>query len=508
MLADDAVLNDLVGDVRRILSNGLIGAEDDLMNAGADSLALVEIAEAASRRLGREIQISEVWDARTVSALVHRPGPGGGRDPEAGPARSGAGRGRWAAPQQRRFYALHRPLETRLSQVVSCQVPLSGQPDPRMVTDALAGVVGRYDALHTVFEERREGLWQVEVDDLNFEVEEIDLRRSGEDWRPKYEDILASEAGRRYDPRAWPLFRCAVVLTIEGTTVLFHAYHLVFDGVSRGVLQGELVRRLEQPEGEARDRAPLSFNYSDYCDWANTRLGQPAYARAREFWLGVFDAGFAPFHLKRLDGGEGGGGGGAGGYVARLGVGPSVQVVRVAKRTGTTAYAVLMASFLGFLLESYADVTVGIPTTGRNHPECRRLIGMFQNNAFVRATRAEYSGFSSFLRVVQERVLRAVENQEFQYDELLRCRGGETALTGVYFNHLEEPLRVVPAEAGRGVHYVIGGRMKAELAANYQWRGSDLVFNLKYDTGTLSRDGIESFHARYVAFLQARLDEV
>jgi fengycin family lipopeptide synthetase D len=498
-----ATLDHLLSDARRILNNTSLGAEDDLVKMGADSLALLEIAEAASERLGCEIQINQVWEAGSLSALLGRSDPKVSADQAAPSVRLVAG-GRWsAAPQQRRFYALHRPLNTKLSQVVSCQIHLTGHPESEVVTSALRSIVERYDALHTRFEESEDGLWQIDVGELAFEVEEIDICAFGDNWRATYDQIITRETARLYDPRHWPLFRCAVVRTTQGTTVLFHAYHLVFDGTSRAVLHRELLQRLKHPGQDGSYGAPISFNYSDYCNWANARLKRPEYRRARDFWFAVFGGGFAPFHLKRSNDQNLG----AAGYVARLGAQPSGAVRRVARQTGITEYTLLIAGFLGFLLRSYSDVTVGIPTAGRNHPESRNLIGMFQNNVFIRARRGEYSAFPSFLRVVQERVIRALQNQEFQYDELLRDRGNESALTGVYFNHLREPLRFMPPE-GYGVHYVIGGRMKAELAANYQWAHGDIVFDLKYDTEVFSQGDVESFQQHYVDFFQLCLEEV
>src|SRR5687768_15986049 len=149
---------------------------------------------------------------------------------------------RRAAPQQRRFFAVHRPLETPLSEVVSCRIDLPSQTTIEQLNFCLDSSLTE-DALRVVFTVNSSGLWQIPVPhDAKYSIEVIDLRAGGEAWEAQYRTLLHRENARLYRPTEWPLFRVHVVRKpVGGDELLMHVHHLVFDGQSRH----SLVRRFK-----------------------------------------------------------------------------------------------------------------------------------------------------------------------------------------------------------------------------------------------------------------------
>jgi non-ribosomal peptide synthetase component F len=88
----------------------------------------------------------------------------------------------------------------------------------------------------------------------------------------------------------------------------------------------------------------------------------------------------------------------------------------------TTLYVILLAVYY-ILLAKYTgqeQIIIGTSTAGRTHPQLHRLVGMFINMAPMRNYPTENKSFSDFLKEVRENVLKAFENQDYPYEELLR----------------------------------------------------------------------------------------
>lgn len=504
MTAASALADGVIDDVRRILRNDQIGWSDDLIAAGAGSLELVEIAEAVTVRFNKEIEINDIWETRTIAGLVALAKRARHAPPAELPAQRPSEHSRLASPQQQRFYAIHQPQRTDLSEVVSCQIELEGSPGRSEVVAALQRMIRRYDALRMTFAQREEGLRQQDVDEWAVPLDEIDLSDARDDPREKIRAILEEETGRLYDPGTWPLFRCHLLRQPRSALLLFHAYHLIFDGASRILFQRGLRDELRAVGSDGAERV-LAFDYASYSDWANWRTTQPFHRRAQEYWASVFDDSFRPTHLaaakteQRPDST-------AAGYLVKLDPVTSANISALAARFNTTEFTVLLSLFCNHALGLLGDVTVGIPMAGRNHPAVKTLIGLFQNTALVRVQEREGGSLAGLIPIVHSRLIGAQKFQEYQYDRIARDLGlkfeiDRLPITGLYFNRVVENLRMRPGEGNEGIHYEIGGRMKADLMANYQRLGDALVFNFKYRRGAFSRSNAAAFCDRFIRSL-------
>jgi fengycin family lipopeptide synthetase D len=494
--------SELLWDVRRLLGDDQLDMDSDLLATGPDSLKLVQIAELLSVHLGRNVQINEIWTAPTLRSLTTGSAETLERQTVVLPGLDRSASEAAGSPQQRRFYAVHQPEVTTLSQVVSSQVPLGRRADSALARKIVRYLVSKYDALANKFEWDGKNLWRIEVEDADFEIEEIDLSICREGWNSRYQDFLAAEAAWIYDPRQWPLFRCHVVQSPDQTIFSFHAHHLIFDGMSRPILQDEAKRLsvLDQI-GQAARVEPLAFNYSDYAGWANNRAGTASHRRAQEYWTRVFDPTFRPLHLARSENASAVDARAAG-YVFRLPRKVAEAARARAAEWRTTTFTILLGGFISYLLQDCDDVTIGVPAAGRDHPQARPIIGMFTNTLLVRVCRREAGSFRDLVALVHERLVGAQENQQFQYDEIVRMLGlsfspNRLSLSGVYFNMVKEDLRVVPGDAEVGSHYEVGGGMIAELMMHYQEKESDIIFNVRYRSAAFPQTAVEQFCTAY-----------
>jgi non-ribosomal peptide synthetase component F len=65
------------------------------------------------------------------------------------------------------------------------------------------------------------------------------------------------------------------------------------------------------------------------------------------------------------------------------------------------------------------DIVVGTTIAGRRHAELEHIIGMFVNILPLRNYPAGGKTFKEFLAEVKKRILKALENQEYQFEDLV-----------------------------------------------------------------------------------------
>ena len=93
----------------------------------------------------------------------------------------------------------------------------------------------------------------------------------------------------------------------------------------------------------------------------------------------------------------------------------------LAAEQGTTLYMVILAAF-NVLLAKYTgqeDVIVGSPVNGRPHADLEKIIGMFINTLALRNYPRGYMKFSEFLAAVKTNSIKAFENQDYQFEDLV-----------------------------------------------------------------------------------------
>ncbi|MCP4157511.1 MAG: AMP-binding protein, partial [bacterium] len=88
---------------------------------------------------------------------------------------------------------------------------------------------------------------------------------------------------------------------------------------------------------------------------------------------------------------------------------------------GSTQYMILLALFYVFLakISGQEDIIVGTPVAGRTHDDLKKIIGMFVNTLALRNHPTGDLTLTEFLKKVKEKTLRAFENQEYPFEDLV-----------------------------------------------------------------------------------------
>jgi non-ribosomal peptide synthetase component F len=83
---------------------------------------------------------------------------------------------------------------------------------------------------------------------------------------------------------------------------------------------------------------------------------------------------------------------------------------------------VVLALFYVFLakLSGQEDIIIGTPVAGRRYSEFSNIVGVFINTLSLRNYPKEDKSFEQFLGEVRTRTRQAFENQDYQFDDLVK----------------------------------------------------------------------------------------
>ncbi|WP_147137132.1 non-ribosomal peptide synthetase [Nocardia ninae] len=325
---------------------------------------------------------------------------------------------------QRRLWFLHRYEGPSATYNIPIALRMTGALDVPALRAAVADVVGRHEALRTVFPDVA-GVPVQRVLDIDAavapvlvsEVADDELEaRAGEAARHGFD--LASEIPVRVS-----VFRCAP----EEFVLLLVVHHIAGDGWSLAPLFQDLVTAYTaRSQGSAPDWVPLPVQYVDYTLWQHELLGdrqdpESLISRQFDYWRSELaglpavlrlptDRPRPPVATYRGD-------------TAPLEIDARTRtlVERLARREDTTVSMVLQAALAVLLskLGAGQDIPIGSPIAGRTDEALSDLVGFFVNTWVLRTTVLPTASFTELLHQVRGKALAAYENQDAPFELLV-----------------------------------------------------------------------------------------
>lgn len=216
-----------------------------------------------------------------------------------------------------------------------------------------------------------------------------------------------------------PLLRAALIKLKEGHNILLvDMHHIITDAASMEIFIREF--RILYEGGEL---SALKLQYKDYSQWQNRLLstGEGKIERQERYWLDMFAGEIQVLNLPTdyprsaelsFRGGS---------FSFTVDKDLSDRIKAFALATSTTPDIVLLTVYnvLLFRYTGQEDIVVGIPVAGRTHIDLQEIIGFFANMLALRNPLRETTSFRAFLAEVKENSLKAYENQDYQFDELV-----------------------------------------------------------------------------------------
>ena len=308
---------------------------------------------------------------------------------------------------QKRMYLMCQMDSRGVSYNVLQSYHLKGEVSAEKLRNAMQVLIDRHEILRTEFLMVEGELVQKILPIVEADFTVIDDAETSE-------RVLAKAFVKPFDLGKVPLVRAELVKRNDGYLFMFDMHHIVSDGMSEEIFIQELAALYNGEELEA-----LTHQYKDYSEWMRTRdiSGQ------KEYWLSQFE-GEIPVLDMPLD------------YMR-----PQVQsysgaiilenisdnlgskIKKLAHDNDATEYMIFLSAAM-ILLSRYSrqdDIVIGCPISGRTHSDTEKMLGMFVNTLAMRGHPEKNKKYTDFLSEIRETCLKAYENQEYPFEELVEA---------------------------------------------------------------------------------------
>ncbi|MBB3101077.1 amino acid adenylation domain-containing protein, partial [Actinoplanes campanulatus] len=390
-----------------VLGVDRVGVHDDFFALGGHSLLAIRLTMRVSAELGVEVALHEVFARPTVAAQAELVDRHGGGAVERIPRVERAG---IASHAQERQWFLWQLAPDDPTYNVPWGYEVRGELDLTQLGSSLDTLFERHESLRTTLHLDADGHV---VPRLNA-VEPGAVVFSAAD-EAEVKGLVERAARQPFDLTTGPLLRVNVWRTApDRHVVLFVAHHVAVDEWSIGVLERELWQ-LYRAGGDAV-LPPPAVRYADYAAWQRDLVA----SRADEdlaYWREALDGATSSWPQPSS-------GSGAADERARIVPAERLRGLdRIRSQAGATEFMLYLAVYILLIARSSGerDITVGIPVSGRSHPDLAPVVGFFVNTLALRVTVDPADDFPAHLRRVRSVVLAAFAHQETPFEHVVRA---------------------------------------------------------------------------------------
>ena len=340
---------------------------------------------------------------------------------------------------QKRLYILQQMDLTSTGYNIPRVVPLAGQVDIQQMENTFRQLIKRHESLRTSFHMLEKEPVQWIHDQVQFEIEykEVEIEVKVEEGDNEGTRGLAplhiiSSFIRPFDLSRPPLLRVGLIKLLHTPSALRNhpsqegkktkyllivdMHHITADAVSLDILIKDFTA-LE----EKKALPPLKLQYKDFSEWQNSDPQKKKLEQQAAYWLEVFSGEIPVLDLPTdnprpaVQGFEGNS------INFALTELEHFILTGLAQKTFTTLYMTIVALFTILLakLSGQKDIVVGTPVAGRRHADLEGIIGVFINTLAIRSFPTPDKTFNQYLEEVKARTIKAFDNQEYQFEELV-----------------------------------------------------------------------------------------
>jgi amino acid adenylation domain-containing protein len=303
---------------------------------------------------------------------------------------------------------------------------LRGPLDVTALERSFNAIIQRHEALRTTFAVQDGEPVQRIHPALRITIGVTALDRlTAEEREARLQALASEESVRPFDLSRLPLIRVSLFRLGDADHVLIiNLHHIVADGLSVGVLLGELNECYRAfTEGGDAQLPELAVQYGDFAHWQRQALAdEAAYAKQIEFWQAQLGGTLPVLQLpedKRRPAVQS-----FNGSNVFFEIPPALaqELKGLGAREGCTFFMTVLAAFQ-VLLQRYSDaddIVIGTPVAARTSHDAEPLIGNFLNMV---ALRCDLSGNPTFIEVLQrtrDKVLDAFSNGDLPFEAVTK----------------------------------------------------------------------------------------
>ncbi len=482
-----------------VLKVDTIGIHDNFFELGGHSLKATTLAFKISKELNVELPLSEIFSSPTIKELAEYIKDAG----ESGYSSIAPVEEKEYYPvssAQKRLYLINLMEGKNTSYNMPAAIEILGCLDKVRLEESFKKLIERHESLRTTFEFMDGQPVQKIHPQADFQMDYWELEAA--DIPQKIKEFVTP-----FDFTKAPLIRAGLIKVSESRHILIYdMHHIISDGISMNIIIREFISLYT-----GKQLPELRVQYKDFSAWQNRRLETDPLKKQEQYWLEVF-TGEIPLLNMPTD------------YPR-----PSVQsfegnsldfeldkelaegLAKLAAKTGTTLYMVLLAAY-NILLSKYSgqeDIVVGTPIAGRRHSDLENIVGMFVNTLAVRNYPEGSKPFLRFLEEVKENSLKAYENQDYQFEQLVEMLDlkrdlSRNPLFDTMFSLQNMEMSEVRIEGLDFKPYAFDREVSQfDLTLDAVEENETITFSLGYCTKLFRKETMERFAGHYVNLLRA-----
>ncbi|MCU0288965.1 MAG: amino acid adenylation domain-containing protein, partial [Acidobacteria bacterium] len=326
---------------------------------------------------------------------------------------------------QKRMYILQQMDKKNIAYNIPAVMTLQGTIDKDILEQSIKKLIMRHEILRTSFFIIAEEPVQKIHDYAAIEIELLGDREQGPEdninisllsAEHTIEGIIKSFI-RAFDLEKAPLLRVGLIkLEAQKHIFLVDMHHIISDGMSIQVLVQDfsaIYSGIELKE--------IKIQYKDYAAWQNRERLNKKIIEQSKYWEKEFEGeipvlelptDYARSIVQSFDGNR---------INFEINRKTTEKLKILALDEKVTIYIVLLAAYNILLskLSNQEDIVIGSPTAGRSHADLEKIIGIFVNTLALRNYPSGERTFTNFLEEVKKKTLKAFENQEYQYEDLI-----------------------------------------------------------------------------------------
>gem|GEM_PF-829288 len=392
-----------------------IDIDADFFDLGGHSLKATLLASIIHREMNIKVPLTEVFQRRTArglalfireSAKVHYEAIENVEEREY----------YMLSSAQKRMYFLQEMNPEGTSYNMPLVLPLGRDVDLHILEKGLKGLIDRHESLRTSFIKTGEIPAQRIHDarDVSFKIDYYDSVGGFEHASGIMRDFI-----RAFDLSCAPLIRSALIRLLNSEYYwIVDTHHIISDGTSHSVLSEDF---LAICSGKEELLPPLRIQYKDFSHWQNRLIETGRIKVQEDYWLHRFQGEITRLNLpldhKRPDlfnfQGDN--------FHFTIGSELAEEFKAIASKNGGTMYMNILAvlNVLFYHYTSQTDIIIGTGIAGRPHTDLQRIIGMFVNTLAMRNNPEGEKSFENFLKEVVDNSIKAFDNQDVQFEELI-----------------------------------------------------------------------------------------
>ncbi|HEY7415814.1 MAG TPA: amino acid adenylation domain-containing protein, partial [Ktedonobacteraceae bacterium] len=285
---------------------------------------------------------------------------------------------------------------------------------------AVQALVRRYPILTASYGTRDGEPVQRVHPDITIPVEVVDAASWSEEELKKQ---VSAEGHHPFDLEKGPVLRLKLFAhDMQDAVLALTVHHIAVDFWALDILVEELgLLYIAELVGEPAVLPAQGTQHDDYVKWQAEMLKGPEGEQLWDYWRQEL-AGNLPLlnlpldhprpHVQTYDGTT---------YSFPIEEQVTKRLRELANGERATLYTVLLAAFqvLLYRYSQQESLLLGTTALGRNRPDLERVIGYLANPVVLRADFAGNPTFRDFLRGVREKVLGALEHQDFPFPLLV-----------------------------------------------------------------------------------------